>query len=837
LAHPTRGGRQVPFRPDGYVLSKTFGPVIIVTSDLRYAFRTIRTRPGFAAAVVGTLALGIGASTAMFSIVDAALLRRIPFDDPDRMVVLWGVAGPEKAIRGASIPEANDWRTRNRSLTDLTLYDETSINLRTADGAERIEAEMVSPSFFPLLGARAALGRTFLPDEDRVPDANAVVVVSDDFWRTRLGADPGFIGRTITLNDRPFTVVGVMPRGFKGLSFDTDLWFPTMLVSLTNGAGAVAERGQRWLMTFGRLRPGMTIEDAQRDLDGVAAQLTAEFPQSNTDRGVQVISLKESYLGTTQTLLAVLFASVIVFLLIACANVTGLQLVRATARRREIAVRLALGANRTRLVRQLMTEGMILALLGGAAGTLVAYWTVDALRPFIPPGLLPGYVNVALDGRVLGFSLLLAVTAGMVCGLAPAFVSARQDLTDALKDGSRSASTGLGRIRRPGLQQVLVGVEVALALMLLVGAGLMVRTLRSQLSVSPGFTPEGVVTARLSLPPRYDADQRAVFATRLQEQLAALPGVTSATVSSDLPLSGAASAATFTLPGATQSIRYYRHYVTPDFFSTLGIPIVRGRAFLPSDIRTAPHVVVLSEAAARRLFPGVDPVGRTLPLRTATVTEATIIGVARDARFRDLTTDITAPASEPDLFFPFVQRTSADMMVAVRSQTASLVSAQRLRQTVAALDPTVPLFRVRPLSELLEQQTTTARFGSVLLIVFSSVALLLAAIGLYGVIAFVVGLSRREIAIRMALGAEARAVRRLVVRNAMMLVAAGVVTGLIAAGLAAGVLANQLFGVAPRDPLTFSIVPLAVLAVAFLASYLPARRAAHVEPQLALKAE
>src|SRR5688572_10888090 len=527
-------------------------------SDLRYAFRTIRTRPGFAAAVIATLALGIGASTAMFSIVDAALLRRLPFESPERMVVLWGVAGPQRAIRGASIPEANDWRTQNRSLTDLTLYDETSLNLRTGDGAERIEAEMVSPSFFPLLGVRAARGRTFLPEEDRVADANPVVVVSDQFWRERFAGDPGFVGKSITLNDRSFTVVGIMPPGFQGLSFDTDIWFPTMMVSLTNGAGATADRGSRWLMTFGRLRPGVGIDDVQRDVDGVAARLAEAFPRTNADRGVQVMSLRESYLGTTRTLLLVLFASVIVFLLIACANVTGLQLVRATARRREIAVRLALGANRARLIRQLLTEGIILSLLGGAAGALVAYWTVDALRPYIPQGLLPGYVDIAINARVLAFSLGLALVAGVVCGLAPAFMSARQDLTDALKDGSRSAASGLGRIRRPGLQQVLVGIEVALALMLLIGAGLMVRTLPSQLDVAPGFSPDGVMTARLSLPVRYTPELRAAFATQLTERLAAAPGVAAVSVSSDLPLSGTSSAASFLLPGAKDPIRYYR---------------------------------------------------------------------------------------------------------------------------------------------------------------------------------------------------------------------------------------------------------------------------------------
>lgn len=696
---------------------------------------------------------------------------------------------------------------------------------------------MVSPSYFPLLGVGAARGRTFLPEEDRARDAHAVVVISDAIWRERFGGDPDLVGRSITLNDRSLTVIGIMPPGFRGLSFDTDVWFPTMQVSLTSGAGAVENRGMRWLMAIGRLLPGHSMADAQRDFDGVAARLTEAFPQTNTDRGVRLMSIRESYLGTTRTLLLVLFASVLVFLLIACANVTGLQLVRATSRRREMAVRLALGADRGRLIRQLMTEGMILSMFGGAAGALAAYWAIDALRPFIPAGLLPAYVDVAVDARVLIFSVSLAFVAGVLCSLAPAFMSARQNLTDALKDGARSASAGLGRIRRPGLQQILVGAEVALALVLLVGAGLMVRTLQSQLRVSPGFNPDRVITARLSLPARYTPEQRAAFATRLTERFHALPDVASASVSSDLPLSGSSSAATLVLPGSSETVRYYRHYVTPEFFTALDIPIMRGRAFAATDVRNAPLVVILSEAGASRLFPGVDPMGRTLPLRSGTTMDATVIGIVRDVRFRDLTSSITAPGSEPDLYFPYLQRTDSDIQLAVRSRTGALVSDEVLRREVAALDPTLPLYRVGALSELVEQQTATARFGSLLLIAFSSVALILTAIGLYGVIAFVVGLSRREIAIRMALGAEASTVRNLVVRNAMTLVAAGIVAGLLVAGLASGILSNQLFGVTPRDPLTFGLVPIAVLVVAYVASYFPARRAAQVEPQLALKSE
>lgn len=808
-----------------------------MTSDIRYAFRTLRTRPGFAAAVIGTLALGIGASTAMFSIVDAALLRRLPFADPDRLVVLWGVAGPERAVRGASIPEARDWAAQNRSLDALSLHDETSLNLRTQDGPTRVEAEMVSPSYFPLLGATAARGRTFIAEEDRAPDANPVAIISDRLWRDQLKADPNILGQTITLNDRPLVVVGIMPPEFRGISFDTEVWIPAMMVSLTEGAAAIENRGLRWLGTIGRLQPGRTLEDAQRDFDGIAARLAKDFPQTNTNRGVQVTSLRDDYLGPTRTLLLVLFASVIVFLLIACANVTSLQLVRATARRREIAVRLALGANRGRLIRQLLTEGVLLALLGGAAGALLAYWAIDGLRPFIPAGLLPGYATVTIDIRVLVFSLGIALVAGMVCGLAPALLSARQDLTDALKDGARSASSGLGRIRRPGLQQALVATEVALALVLLIGAALMARTLRGQLAVSPGFDPRGVMTARISLPERYAGPERASFTTQLVERLNSLAGVASASASSDIPLTGNTSAATLLMPGSTERTRYYRHIVTPEFFRTLGMSITRGRGFTSTDMAGALPVIILTESGARRLLPGHDPVGKTLPLSSAAATHATVVGIVGDARFRDLTTDLRAPATEPDIFFPYGQRTSADLEIAVRSETSALVSAQALRDVVGALDPTLPVYRVAPLEESLRGQTAIARFGSLLLVLFSSVALILAAIGLYGVIAFVTGLSRREIAIRLALGAEAAAVRRLVVRNAMTLVAAGVVAGLVLAAMLTRVLGNLLYGVGPRDPATFVAVAAMVLGVAFLASYLPARRASAIEPQLALKSE
>lgn len=811
----------------------------MLRQDVRFALRTFRRRPGFVAAVIGTFALGLGASTAMFSLVDATLLRALPFLAPERLVVLWGVAGPERDIRGASIPEVADWRAMNHALAEVSAYDPTSLNLRTREGAERVRTEMVSASYFPLLGVRAARGRTFGAEEDRSADANPVVVVSHDFWQTRFAGDPSLVGRAITLNDRPLTVIGIMPEGFRGLSFDAELWIPVSMVSLTASPDLFTARGTRWLMAIGRLRDGVTIAGAQRDLDAVAARLAEEHPDVNRDRGVRLMSLEENYLGATRAMLLTLLAAVLLFLLITCANVTSLQLVRATARRGEIAVRLALGAGRRRLVRQLLTEGLILSLLGGAAGVALAYWSVAALVPLVPAGLLPSYARLAVDVRVLLFALVLTVLCGLVCGLAPALLASRQSLATALNESARAASPGIGRIRRPGVQQMLVAGEVALALVLLIGAGLMLRSLARQFAVPTGIRAEGVLAARVSLPAaRYDPAATAAFAERLLERLRAVPSVAEAAVGSDLPFTNNSSAANLVIDGGDpEPIRYYRHRVSPTYFRTLGIPIIRGRGFGALDRADSPPVAIVSDAMARRFWPGTDPIGRRLRLGAAPGNEAVIVGVAATARFRDLTTDLAAPGSEPDVYFPLAQRPDRDLEIAVRSRTGALPSAALLKRELAAIDPSLPVFAVQPLSDVVAAQSATARFGSVVLAVFSTAALLLAAIGIYGVIAFVVGMSRREIAIRMALGAEPRAVLALVVRNGVLLAGLGIVIGLAGAAMGTRALSGQLFGVSATDPATFAAVATAVLIVALAASWLPARRAAGIDPQSALRAE
>lgn len=807
--------------------------------DLRFAVRNLQARPGLSAIIIATLALGIGATTATFSLLDAALLRPLPFERADRLVFLWGVAGPQRSQRGASPPEVADWARLNRTLTDVSAYDQISLNLRTGSGADRLNAERVNSQYFSLLGVSAEFGRTFTAEEDRAADAFPVAVVSHRFWQTRFRGDRSLVGRTVTINDRPFTVVGIMPEGFFGLSFQADLWIPLAMLSVDSPASLLTSRTSRWLLAVGRLRDDLTIADAGRDLASVATRLSQEYPETNTGRSVDVLSLEEVFLGTTASLFQTLFTAVILVLLIACANVMSLQLVRATAREREMSLRLALGAGRFQLVRQLLTEGLVLAGIGGAAGVLLAYWIIRLLVPLAPPGLIPLYAEIAVNGRVLLFTVGVTVLTGLVCGLAPVLRRQQLDLSDALRQGARTASSGLGRLRKPGLQQALVACEVALALMLLVGAGLMLRNLGARMAVNPEFDAQGVMAARISLPrSQYPPLARAEFVERLLSRLNALPGVTVAAVSTDLPFRGNSTGATLFVeaPGAVP-IRYFRHAVTPEFFGALGISLERGRGFTSFDRTDAPRVAVISQSMARRFWPGQDAVGRRFRQGDETGPEVTVVGVAAPARYRDLTTDLAAPTSEPDVYYPFAQRTDTDLELAIRMRDGSAPSVAMIQREVAALDPGLPLYQVGPLGDALAIQNAAPRFGSLVLGAFSALALLLAAIGIYGVISFVVGLSRREIAIRLALGADGGTVLRFVIANGMLLVLAGVVVGMIGARLGAKLLENQLYGVRASDPGTLAAVSGAVVVVALLASWIPARRAASVEPQTVLKGE
>jgi putative ABC transport system permease protein len=804
--------------------------------DMRFAVRTLRKQPAFVLTVLLTLALGIGASAAMFGIVDAALLRSLPFREPDRLVFLWGVAGPQRAIRGASTLEIGDWAQRSRALPAVSVFDQLSLNFRTESGADRVQGEMVDPSYFSIVGVRPQLGRVFAAEENATPDAHPVAVISDGMWRDRFAGDPAIVGRAITINDRALTVIGVLPPGFRGMSFTADVWVPTMMMSLNSNPRVLRDRGTRWLAAVARLGDRVSLIDAQHELDGIAGQLAKEYPQTNTDRGVRVFSLRENYLGTTRALLLSLFGAVGLFLLIGCANVVSLQLVRAASRRQEIALRLALGANRQRLVQQLVAEGLVLSLAGMALGLVMAFWILGGLTTLLPQGVLPPYAHPTIDPRVLGFSMGLAILCGVAFGLIPAMQSSRLELVGALKEGRRASGSGVGSLRRPGAQQLLVVAEIALALVLLVGAGLLVRSLKRQLDVDPGFRPEGVLTARLALPPqRYAPPLRAQLVEQLLARLAAVPTVRSAAAGSDIPLAGNSSAAILYVPDAGRDLRFYRHYVSNDYFTTLGISMVRGRPFGVEDAGDSSTSVIVNDATARRFWPGQDPIGRRLRLGDANGPEVSIVGVAANARFRDLTTDLAS--TEPDVYFPYRRRAPAELQVAVRAVGDLGALAGAVRREVTALDPALPLYNVDLLGTLLQRQTGTARFGSFVLTAFSGIALLLAAIGIYGALSFLVSLGRREIAIRMALGATTGNVLGRLVGQGAALAITGLVIGTFGAIFASRALTSQLFGVSRSDPLTFTAVAALLLLVALSASYLPARRATRVDPLTVLREE
>jgi predicted permease len=806
-----------------------------------FACRTLLKRPGYALSIVLTLAIGIGATTLMFSLVDAALLQPLPFTDSNRLVVLTGVAGPQRAPRGGSVPEVLDWRAMNTSLQDVSLYNAYSLNMRSGNEAYRVQAELVSASYFGLLGAPTAVGRTFTAEEDSVPDKYPVVVISDALWRRAFSGDPNVLQRTIILNDRAMSVIGVMPAGFSGVSFNTEVWVPSAMVTLTSGPRIWTDRGSRWLLAIGRLKDGVSLETARRDLDRVAAALEQQYPASNRQRGVQTDTLQASIVGDAAGLLLALLGGVVLFLIVACANVASLQLARAVSRRREMAVRLALGATRRHLLRQLLAEALVLALAAGVIGCMGATWALAGVISLFPTDAVARIAQASVDPRAMAFALVVSFIAAAAVSILPGLAAARRDLSGSMKEGERAAEPGLASLRRPSVQQGLVVAEIALAMTLLTVAGLMIRSLDRRAAVPLGFDRRGVTIARLSLPAaRFTVEQRRVFVDRLVMELQRVPLVEHAAVASTLPFTGNTSASILVPDSATtpeQAQRFYRNFVTPGFFDTLRISLKRGRAFNAQDVAGAPAVAIINESAARRLWGSVDPIGRQFRVGSLTSPPVQIVGVAGDARFRDLTTDLTGARVEPDVYFPFAQRTDAEIEIAVRTSDGSPLSTQALQQAVQTLDAGLPLYRVRPLDDTVRAQTSTARFGSTLFAVFSTGALLLAAIGLYGLITYVVGLSRREIAIRLALGADARRVVALIVGNGLSIVAVGVVLGTAGAFAAGRAMRAQLFQTAPLDPLTVAAVGVLLLTVAAIAAYVPSRRASHVEPHSALRAQ
>lgn len=805
--------------------------------DLRYGVRMLLKTPGFALVAIFTLALGIGANTAIFTVVNALLLRPLPYPEAERLVVVNTTMRRETVeVRATSYPDFVDWRDQNTVFEQIAARVINSFSLLGDGEPERVNGELVSANYFSLLGVQVARGRTFLPEEDRTPATHRVAVVGYGLWQRRYGGNPKLVGQTIQLSDGNYTVVGIMPEGFRGISDQAELWLPMMMISSARETRDLQTRDQRWHSAIARLKPGVSLQQAQAELDTIARRLEQTYPDSNANRGVLVAPLHEQLFGSMQLMLWILLGAVGCVLLVACANVANLLLQRAATRQKETAIRLALGATPRRLIRQLLTESLLLAVSGGVLGMLVALWCMDFLVA-LSPVTFPSFVKLTLDARVLGFSLLISVLTGVLFGLAPALQAARPALNEVLKDGGRGTSGGLGRSRLLGS---LVVAEIALALVLLIGAGLMIRSLQHLQAVDPGFDSAQLLTLRFSLPAqKYHSEQAATFNQQLRERLQTLPGVQAVALSSDLPLSGNTSAGPVELEGqsvvpAGSEIRMYRHRVTPGFFATLSIRLVKGRDFTADDHAQAPKVIIVSESLAQRYWPGQDPIGKRLREHGSDNPWWSIVGVAAEVKYRGLPQN---PNADPDVYFPLLQRPTNNLSLAVRVEAdpAGLINA--IRSELQKLDPDLPVFSVTTMAQQVARQTTQARFSTWLLSIFGGLALVLAAVGIYSVMAYAVEQRTHEIGIRLALGAKTGDVLKLVIGQGMKLALLGVALGVGAALALTQLLTRLLFGVAAADPLTYAVIAVALASVALLACWLPARRATRVDPLVALRYE
>jgi putative ABC transport system permease protein len=804
--------------------------MVTALHDLRVAARSLRKSPGFTAVVVLTLALGIGATAAIFSVLNAVLLRPLPYPSSERIMTLWtnnGVQGWPEDVSG--YPNFADWRANNTTFTEMAVYTGATQALTGAGEPEQLRGTTVFPTFFEVMGVSPARGRA-LTMEDFTADRR-VVVLSDDLWRRRFAADPRIVGSTIQLGGAPYEVVGVMPAHFAFPSTRTQFWV-SFGQSLTQDP-----RGNFWLSVVGRLKPGVTIDRARAEMTTIAARLEKEYPASNANLGVTIIPLHENTVGDVRRALLLLMGAVGFVLLIACANVANLLLARGAGRTREIAVRAALGAGRGRIVRQLLTESILLAFLGGALGLLLAKWGVDLLVA-LGPAALPRMNEVTVDGSMLAFTLGASLLTAMLFGLPPALRASSVELGETLKEGTRSMSAARGGAR---VRRTLVVSEIALALMLLIGAGLLFASFRRLSNVDAGFNGDGVVTARITLP-RAKYPQPALvraFYGELLERAKALPGVRSAGYTASLPLSSIVNGSNVLIearppmPDLDQK-EVRGTIVSGEYFSTLGIQMLAGHTFTPQDRGDTVNVVVVNETMKKLHFLGEDPIGRRM--RYGCVNDGcpwlTVIGVVRDAK-----QDALEQAVRPEVYMTYLQQPRLTLSIAIRTDGDPLAVVPSLRTTLQSLDRDIPLSSVATMEQLTADSVATRRFNTLLLGIFSSLALVLALVGIYGVMSYSVSQRRQEVGIRMALGAHAGQVLRLVLREAMVLAGIGIALGILLSLGVTRLLGTLLFEVSATDVTTFTITASLLAGVALLASYVPARRAAGVDPLVALRSE
>jgi len=796
--------------------------------DFRYALRQLRKSRGFAVVAVITLALAIGANTAIFSVVDAVLLHPLPYPDSDRLVKV------SQTFEGESTDDASpanylDWVSQNHVFSDMAASRGWQGSLSAGDRPERIRGTMTTPSFFPLFGVRPILGRG-LRASDAQPGNDHLVVLGYGLWQRSFAADSATVGRNIQLNGEQYTVVGVMPPNFSPDEYG-ELWLPSPWGVPTHPLVPDKDprqfRDRNYLAVWARLKPGVTAQQAHAELDTIGRRLEKQYPDANERTGVTFLPLYDYVVGDIRPILLVVLAAVVVVLLIGCANVANLLLARATARVKEVSIRTALGASRRRLLRQLLTESLLLAILGGVLGLLLAVAAVPPLLALSPPDIRE-FKQIGINWEVLAFSFLVSLVCGVAFGLMPALQASRSNPSEFLKEGERGTTVNRGRTRA-----ALVVAEVGLSLVLLVGAGLLVKSFARLMDVNPGFDPDHLLTFNLALPPSTDPARQLTFYQQVLERLQALPGVQSVGAVSRLPLAGGNSSRSFNVAGGEKGYEADIRVSTPDYFRTMGIPLLKGRNFNESDFGSSPNLAVVNDALARSVFPGQDPIGKQINHFGPDNLALQIIGVVGNVRHVGLD---TAPRAE--IYQLLGQAQWPSMFVAIRSAASDATGVTLAAQSVVlGVNQDVPLANVRTMQDVIANSVQPRKFSMLLLTIFAALAMLLAAIGLYGVMSYSVAQRTREIGIRMALGARRPDVLALVVKQGMALVLLGIAAGILLSLGMTRLISGMLFGITATDPLTFAGVAALLASVAFLANYLPARRASKVDPMVALRYE
>ena len=809
--------------------------------DLAYGLRTLVKNPGFTIVAVLALALGTGANTAIFSVINGVLLRPLPFQEPDRLVMVWTnntkSNQPQSAI---SVPDFLDYRD-NGVFEQIACLSYDDFNLTGGDQPEHIQGTMVSANFFSVLGVRPQLGRAFLPNEDQA-GADRVVIISNGLWKRRFGEDPALLNQTIQLNGAAFTVVGVAPPEFQSPEKGDDLWVPMsfdgadrLRIPSISGPEDLKKRFRRFLKAVARLKPGVALNSAQAEMSTIAGRLEQQYPDSNAGIGINLVPLHRQIVGDIKPALLLLLVAVGLVLLIACANVANLLLARAAARQKEIAIRIAVGAGRARLIRQLLTESVMLAIVGGALGLVLA-WVGLRVLIRINPANVPRLDEIGIDGYVLGFTMLVSVLTGLLFGLVPSLQASRPDLNETLKEGARGSTGGIGRQR---VRSILVVTEVALTQMLLIGAGLMIKSFYSLQQVNPGFNADRILTMQVTLPPvKYAEDtQITAFYEQALKRIEALPGVQAASAATSLPLTGNSLTRRFTIDGrapASTNERLLATYfaISPDYFRAMGIRLVSGRSFTDQDRDKSQQVIIINDTMRRRFWPDEEPIGKHISIVAEAGLSREIVGVVADVKHSSLDAESGLEIYEPYLQFPW-----SFMALAVRTAADPLRLAPVVRDEILAIDRGQPVYDVKTMAEIVGDSVSQPRLYMLLLGIFAAIALVLSAVGIYGVMNYSVNQRKHEIGIRMAIGAQPSDILKMVVGQGMLLASIGVGIGVVAAFFLGRIIEMLLFGVSGRDPVTFVGLPVVLVLVSLLSSYVPARRATRVDPMIALRTE